>query len=300
MANGGIKLKALVVDDSRAALEAVAKQLQDFGSFDVFGFETAEEAFEHAEEVDDFSVFVIDVNLTGSSMNGLTLASQIRHTLDRSTPVLFISGDDDEGLQKKIRRMGDGYAFLKKPFSAEQLYDTCIALVNSSRQLAKIESMQCLLKKAVKAWEERPPLSSEELKQAIHEEQTSICEAKSVEILKAAEVKAETKAETVIDNKIKEAVRPSSLIDAFKNSAQFKIIVSLLAVLIAGFVAWQGVTHKTTMGNKEKLIVVEERQRTIQQVIINLRDLPDQMKAQNTKIDSILTKMKPKPSSGNP
>ena len=106
-----------IVDDDPSMLGAT-KELLEASGFATRLFVSAEEFLDRgaASEVD---CLLLDIHLGG--MSGI----ELRRTLEASgseLPVIFVTALDDEGTRQQAQKAGFA-AFLRKPYSARQLFD---------------------------------------------------------------------------------------------------------------------------------------------------------------------------------
>ena len=104
-----------VVDDDQSMRRSLARLLNARG-FVTECYNSAE-AFLEAKAEDRTDFLILDINLTG--MSGI----QLRRRLAVSLRVIFITGADDDGIEREALEAGC-IAFLRKPFSPELLIST--------------------------------------------------------------------------------------------------------------------------------------------------------------------------------
>ncbi|MEJ7686203.1 MAG: response regulator [Variovorax sp.] len=117
---GGQRLRVLVVEDDRDALEATLETLELMGHW-ATGVQSAERALDRFTE-GAFDVLMADIGLP--ALSGLDLAKKLRERC--KLPVIFASGQSEPDAPLP------GTVWLSKPFSFEQLGD---ALYTASRLL---------------------------------------------------------------------------------------------------------------------------------------------------------------------
>jgi FixJ family two-component response regulator len=107
------------VDDEASLREATENLLKSVG-YRSRSFPSAE-AFLRSEARDEAGCLVLDVRLPG--MSGLELQRHLAEAGDR-TPIVFITAQEDGDGQMQARASRSGaLAFLRKPFSGEDLLD---------------------------------------------------------------------------------------------------------------------------------------------------------------------------------
>lgn len=110
-------IKALVIDDSRAARSYV-KKLLEIQNFTVFEAEDAKTALSLMDETPDIVLLVSDYEMPG--MDGFELCAEIRkqHKKD-SLAIIGVSGAGESSMTAKFLKHGAN-DFLTKPFEAEE------------------------------------------------------------------------------------------------------------------------------------------------------------------------------------
>ena len=103
-----------IVDDDRSVRDALARLLVSCG-YTVLRFSSAEDYLARGSDVD---CLVLDVQLPG--LSGLDLANHLR-VLDRTVPVVFITGQTDRRLHDAVR--ATARPWLQKPFDEHGLLD---------------------------------------------------------------------------------------------------------------------------------------------------------------------------------
>lgn len=106
----------LIVDDNSEARECLTMLLELQGITEVAGAHSGEEALERLER-ERFGIIICDFHLGG--MNGLEFVESFR-ARDESTPVLLLTGSDDESIRHGAAshsRVG----FFTKPFTVGEL-----------------------------------------------------------------------------------------------------------------------------------------------------------------------------------
>ena len=111
-------MRALVVDDSRAARSLIGRMLRELG-FDVVDAAQGLEAMEHLTTESPFDLAVVDWNMP--TMNGLDFVRAARAD-DRfqSMPIVMCTSETE--VQQMIRALEAGAnEYIMKPFTAEIL-----------------------------------------------------------------------------------------------------------------------------------------------------------------------------------
>jgi len=115
-----LSLSVLVVEDSSAMRAFVRAVLEDEDAAQVLEANSGFEAIRLLPR-NAFDLVVVDINMP--DINGLELLSFIRKSeAHANTPVIVISTEASEKDRQRGRDLGAN-AFLKKPFTAEQLRD---------------------------------------------------------------------------------------------------------------------------------------------------------------------------------
>lgn len=112
-------LRVLLVDDDDNVLNVFRSGLELHG-FQVFTASSTEEAMERANALEDFDVFVVDINLPDGFGSSLALALRQVHP---ESKVVYMSGyaRHDPILSQGIE---EHMTFLNKPFSIAELART--------------------------------------------------------------------------------------------------------------------------------------------------------------------------------
>ena len=106
-----------VVDDDESVRESLPDLLREFG-FAVRAFSSARE-FLSSDYLDETRCLILDVAMPG--MSGLDLQLELKRR-GKEIPIIFITGQKDEDVQKQAFRQG-AVKFLSKPFSDNALLD---------------------------------------------------------------------------------------------------------------------------------------------------------------------------------
>ena len=107
-----------VVDDDASIRRTTTLLIESFG-FRAAAFESAE-GFLKSDQLHDTSCLIVDVQMPG--MNGLQLQSHLAAE-GCGIPIIFITAYDDRESRRRAMQAG-AVAFLAKPFSDEQLFQT--------------------------------------------------------------------------------------------------------------------------------------------------------------------------------
>jgi DNA-binding response OmpR family regulator len=110
------KKRVLVVDDDRELLESVRAALSTRG-YEVLVARDGAEALSKVER-DRPDLMVLDLVLPRRS--GLTVLERMSHTGMRSTPIIMMTGTDEQRHRDVAASRGVS-VFLSKPFAIEQL-----------------------------------------------------------------------------------------------------------------------------------------------------------------------------------
>ena len=106
-----------VVDDDESVRESLPDLLREFG-FAARAFSSGQE-FLSSDYLDETRCLILDVAMPG--MSGLDLQQELRRR-GKKIPIIFITGQKDEDIQKQAFRQG-AVKFLYKPFSDSALLD---------------------------------------------------------------------------------------------------------------------------------------------------------------------------------
>jgi FixJ family two-component response regulator len=121
-----------VVDDDESIRRSTKLLIESFGLRAVV-YDSAEE-FLGSSELKDTACLVLDIQMPG--MNGLELQSRLA-SLGFTVPIVFITAYDDEESCGRAIRAGAA-AFLSKPFSDEQLWQTVRSALEGEPTLPKL------------------------------------------------------------------------------------------------------------------------------------------------------------------
>ncbi len=119
------KLKILCIEDDADTCELITFVFNDTGYETVSCSHIDCLKLIHEEK---FLAFILDNNFVGIS--GIEICREIRD-FDRTTPIIFLSGDVREEAMAKAMAMGAN-AYLTKPNDFERLVPTVIKLVEQS------------------------------------------------------------------------------------------------------------------------------------------------------------------------
>ena len=106
-----------VIDDDESVRESLPDLLSEFG-FDARAFSSARE-FLSSDYVDSTRCLILDVAMPG--MTGLDLQQELKRR-GQEIPIIFITGQKDEGIRKQAFKQG-AVQFLYKPFSDTVVLD---------------------------------------------------------------------------------------------------------------------------------------------------------------------------------
>jgi FixJ family two-component response regulator len=106
-----------VVDDDESVRESLPDLLREFG-FAVRAFSSAQE-FLSSDYLDATRCLILDVAMPG--MSGLDLQQELKRR-GKQIPIIFITGQKEEDIQKQAFREG-AVKFLYKPFSDSALLE---------------------------------------------------------------------------------------------------------------------------------------------------------------------------------
>jgi FixJ family two-component response regulator len=111
------RLLLSVVDDDESVRESLPDLLREFG-FAARSFSSARE-FLSSDYLDDTKCLILDVSMPG--MSGLDLQQELKRRGNK-IPIIFITGQKDEDIQKQALREG-AVKFLYKPFGDSALLE---------------------------------------------------------------------------------------------------------------------------------------------------------------------------------
>ena len=118
--------RVLVADDDSGILESVRTALVDRG-YEVLVAHDGAEALSRAER-DAPDLIVLDMVMPKRS--GLSVLDRLHRNKNRTTPVILVSGNNDERHRQYATAHGAD-AYLAKPFDIEQLVDHVDTILES-------------------------------------------------------------------------------------------------------------------------------------------------------------------------
>ena len=107
-----------VIDDDPSMSRMLQRVIVAAG-FEVVRFTSAED-FLNSVAIDDSACLILDVNLPG--MSGMDLQRHLNAS-GRQVPIIFISGQADETIKRRLLAAGAA-GFFNKPFSIDSLLAT--------------------------------------------------------------------------------------------------------------------------------------------------------------------------------
>lgn len=114
--------KILVIDDEELIIRSLRKLLEKDG-FIVFVAKNGQDAVVMNEE-EKFDLIIADIRMPG--LNGVETVQSIYEVLGnqklKKTPVIFITGYADEGMEEKAEKLKP-IAYIYKPFDIKELVD---------------------------------------------------------------------------------------------------------------------------------------------------------------------------------
>ena len=116
-----------VVDDDESVRRTTKRLIESFG-YQAAVFESAE-TFLRSGQLHDTSCLVVDAQLPG--MSGLQLQSHIA-TEGWSAPIIFITAYGNQESRRRAMQ-GGAVAFLDKPFTDEQLFESIRAALKHQK-----------------------------------------------------------------------------------------------------------------------------------------------------------------------
>ena len=109
--------KILVIDDEEILIKSLSKLLEKNG-YEVFIAKNGQDAIIMSEE-EDFDLILADIHMPG--MNGFEVVKHIYREIDkRKIPTIFITGYEDEIIEKKVKTVSP-IAYIYKPFDNKEL-----------------------------------------------------------------------------------------------------------------------------------------------------------------------------------
>lgn len=115
-----------VVDNDESVRESLPDLLREFG-FAARAFSSAPE-FLSSDSVDETSCLILDIAMPG--MSGFDLQQELKRR-GQKIPIIFITGQKDEGIRKQAFKRG-AVKFLHKPFSDTALLDAVNAALRAN------------------------------------------------------------------------------------------------------------------------------------------------------------------------
>lgn len=125
-------MKVLIVDDSKAMQNIITKAMKSVGYLnDSYSYAADGEAALQIIRSEQPDLVLSDMHMP--KVTGLELIKTLRSEKN-STKVIIVSIDDNEKMEASVSAAG-GDAYIKKPFTAEQLFSTITSLLG--KQLTK-------------------------------------------------------------------------------------------------------------------------------------------------------------------
>jgi DNA-binding NarL/FixJ family response regulator len=109
--------RILVVDDDPSIRDLLTELLARAG-YETVAASSGEEALALAREAAP-SLVVLDVNLPGT--NGYTVCNELRHSMGRRLPIMFLSGDRTESFDRVAGLLIGADDYVAKPFDPDEL-----------------------------------------------------------------------------------------------------------------------------------------------------------------------------------
>ncbi len=111
----------LIVDDSEATRSLIKSAIEEIGDLDTFETATGFEALKILPS-QKFDLIRVDINMP--DINGLELINFVKNNeMYKDIPVVIVSTESSEEDRKRGIGLG-AFAYLVKPFKAEELQDT--------------------------------------------------------------------------------------------------------------------------------------------------------------------------------
>jgi FixJ family two-component response regulator len=118
-----------VVDDDES-VRRTTKLLIESSGYDAAAFDSPESLL-RSGRLGDTSCLIVDVQMPG--MNGLELQSYLA-AAGKHIPIIFITAYDDKESRRRAMQAG-AVAFLAKPFSDEQLFQSIRSALRPERDM---------------------------------------------------------------------------------------------------------------------------------------------------------------------
>lgn len=129
-------IKALVVDDSSTARQAVSQYLALY-QFQVVEAASADEGLHQLGKHDDIKLVIIDYNMPGK--NGIQFVQQVRHDFDkRPLAIIGLSGQTEHQLSVRFIKTGAN-DYLQKPFAQEEFICRVTNTVDALEQMIELD-----------------------------------------------------------------------------------------------------------------------------------------------------------------
>ncbi len=132
-------VRGLVVDDSFATCDSVAKMLTQIGmraEWTMHGQEAVLRARQAVEMGDEFYAYIVDWALP--DLNGLEVARQIRAIVGENVPIIILTAYDWSGIEEEARQAGVT-AFCNKPIFISELRDVLVSALNSTETAVPVQ-----------------------------------------------------------------------------------------------------------------------------------------------------------------
>lgn len=129
-------IKALVVDDSKTARQAICKYLKLY-QYQVIEAASAEEGIQLLTSHVDIKLIIIDYNMPVK--NGVQFVQQVRHDFDkRPLAIIGLSGQTEHQLSVRFIKTGAN-DYLQKPFAQEEFICRVTNTVDALEQMIELD-----------------------------------------------------------------------------------------------------------------------------------------------------------------
>lgn len=127
------KKKILIIDDEKLITTTLKRLLQQSG-YEPVTVNTGPEAIERVEK-ESFDLIISDIRMPG--LDGIQTLKEIKEELkrrNRTSPVVFITGYADQGLEQQAKSVGfDDYIY--KPFDLKAFLQRIQKVLDQSTQV---------------------------------------------------------------------------------------------------------------------------------------------------------------------
>lgn len=214
-------LKVLVLDDNETEAN-LTRDLLVAADYDVLVKYDSEEAYAHLADEDEdtgvsYDLLVLDINMP--TLDGITLAKRLRKD-GVTTPIIFVSGNLTNGIKRSVQGLGQSVGFIQKPVSSDALVSACTDIVSRTQMYVQMGQVQ----RSLRSFETTLTEFVDPVRM----------DATLTEKVDAKMNLQRSSCVRLFTETIAQHTSPSALVGRAKKDNLFKIIVTLVGILISG------------------------------------------------------------------